>query len=340
MLFLLLACTNEPAAPTKPTAAPAATQPALTPIRVGWQTTWATQGQLAVILQKTNILTELGFAPEFIGFSYGGPLNEGALAGQVDVLFTADQPALVLASKDPRWGAIGRLMYNRVGTFVPPDSPIQSMAMLKGARVAVPFGAAAQRELLFAARDAGLDPKVDLTAINLGIEELVALAGAGSQGGRWGDIDAGAAWDPAFANLEHTGKARAIAERTVLALVMMSDTFQAAHPGAEQRFMQAIYAAWGWFQAHPTEANAAFLKAAKLNMDAAVLEKAAAVEPNLKGPISVDLSEAEVAKLKVAADFMLQAGMLSPAYDVATLLRPEATVSTTAPANMTVVWKE
>ena len=37
-----------------------------------------------------------GFAPEFTGVSYGGPLNEAAAAGQVDVVFTADQPAAAL----------------------------------------------------------------------------------------------------------------------------------------------------------------------------------------------------------------------------------------------------
>ena len=47
------------------------------------------------------------------------PLNEAALAGEVDVLFTADQPALALCHRDRKWKMIGRLMYNRVGTFVP-----------------------------------------------------------------------------------------------------------------------------------------------------------------------------------------------------------------------------
>ena len=32
-------------------------------IRVGWQETWATQGQLAVLLKEKSILNELGFEP-------------------------------------------------------------------------------------------------------------------------------------------------------------------------------------------------------------------------------------------------------------------------------------
>ena len=84
------------------------------PPRASWQ-----------ILKQSEILKDLGFSPTFVGFSYGAPLNEGALAGEVDVLFTADQPAIALCNRDNTWGMIGRLMYNRVGTFVPPDSDVK-----------------------------------------------------------------------------------------------------------------------------------------------------------------------------------------------------------------------
>ncbi|HCH65413.1 MAG TPA: hypothetical protein DFR83_21585, partial [Deltaproteobacteria bacterium] len=54
---------------------PPATTPGLAPIRIGWQTTWATQGQLAVALMDTDILKAHGLVATFEGFSYGGPLN-------------------------------------------------------------------------------------------------------------------------------------------------------------------------------------------------------------------------------------------------------------------------
>ena len=138
-LLSIFSCqTTEPeVVPEAPQDSPDA--PALQPIRIGWQTTWATQGQLAVILMKTDILKSAGFEPEFVGFSYGGPLNEGALAGEVDVIFTADQPAIALMSRADDWRVAGRLMYNRVGTFVLFDSPLTSLADLKGKAVAIPF---------------------------------------------------------------------------------------------------------------------------------------------------------------------------------------------------------
>ena len=66
-----------------------ATAAAADPIRLGWQTTWATQGQLVVGLQKSNIPELVGVELDYPGFAFGGPLNQAALAGQVDLLLTA-----------------------------------------------------------------------------------------------------------------------------------------------------------------------------------------------------------------------------------------------------------
>ena len=70
------------------------------PVRLGWQIPWATQGQLVMGLKYTNIPQLTGINLAYTGFSYGGPLNRAALSGDVDILLTADQPALV-----PRAGA-------------------------------------------------------------------------------------------------------------------------------------------------------------------------------------------------------------------------------------------
>ncbi|MFZ5475158.1 MAG: ABC transporter substrate-binding protein [Myxococcota bacterium] len=318
LIALLFACFSEPEAPT-PDA------PAGDALRVGWQTTWATQGQIAVILQRTDILARKGFAATFTGFTYGGPLNEGALAGEVDVLFTADQPALSLFAKDPGWGAVARLMYNRVGLFVPPGSPAKTVADLRGATIAVPFGAAAHRETIEALRGAGLDPKADVSLTNLGLEEIVALANTPEMDGRWGGIGAASTWDPAFANLEHGGKARTLHVGRVTALALMDDDYAKAHPGADARFRDAIAEAWTYFREHREEANAWYLEAAKLELDPAVLDASAKIEPNYAGePVRVTLTAEDVAELQGVADFMHEAGLLREAARAEAMLRPSA----------------
>lgn len=341
LLPLLLACAGGPtpaakpgAAPPAPDAAPTQPAPAGDPLRIGWQTTWATQGQLAAVLQHTDILARHGFQATFTGFSYGGPLNEGALGGNIDVGFTADQPALSLAAAAPRFGVIGRLMYNRVGLLVPLDSPVKTAADLRGKTVVLPFGAAAHREALFALEAAGLDPKADLSLQNLALEEIVALAGAGAQAGRWGAIDAAGAWDPAYGNLQVEGKARSVHEATVTSVVFMNRDYATAHPGAEDRLLASLEEAWGVVRARRAEADAWFSEAAGVKFNQAVLDDAAAVEPNMRAgePVRVRLNEDDVRNIEKAATFMAGAGLLKAPIDVSQVIRPGAREAIPAPS--------
>ncbi len=314
LLAALAACSSpEPATP----AAEAPSEP-LPTLRIGWQTTWATQGQLAQILDRTPVLREQGIEPQLVGFTYGGPLNEGALAGEVDVVLTADQPAIMLCAKSPDWAIIGRLMYNRVGTYVPADSPVQDVAGLAGRTIAIPFAAAAQRETLAALRDAGLDPVEDVTSVNLGIQEQVALVAAGSKDGRWDTVDAGSAWDPTFAELEHSGAVRVLAQGVVTSVVVMHRDTIAAHPGIDERFMASLESAYGVFRDKRDQADAWFVDAAGVDFDPAVLSLAASVEPNLEAgaTITTRLSEDDLAGMERAAAFMLEAGLLKQPAEV------------------------
>jgi hypothetical protein len=114
-------------------------------IRIWWQTTRSTQWQLVGIFKNTESLKQNWLIPSFVWVSYGWPLNEAAMAWQVDVILTADQPAATLLSKNPNWTIIWRLMYNRVSLYVPKWSDIISVEQLKWKMVAMPFWAAAQR---------------------------------------------------------------------------------------------------------------------------------------------------------------------------------------------------
>ena len=289
------------------------------PIRVGWQETWATQGQLAVILQQEEILENLGFDATFVGFSYGAPLNEGALAGEVDVLFTADQPAIALCNRDSSWGMIGRLMYNRVGTFVSPDSAIQSIAGVKGKTIAIPFGAAAHRETLSAIQGAGLDPLSDVTTVNMGINEIATMV----RSNRWDSVHVGSAWDPIFADLESSKLVKTIAQGVVTSVVVMDDDFVNKHPQADTAFMQALTQAYGVYKSDASAANQRFIEQSKLSFSEEALDLAASVEPNLleKNTIRVSLNEQDKQNIRQAAQFMLEASILKSAVDTSTMLR-------------------
>lgn len=277
-----------------------------TQIRIGWQVPWATQGQIVQVLKHTNVLDMYGLTGEFKGFSYGAPLNEAALAGEVDVIFTADQPAAALLAGGGQWKIVSRLMYNRVALYVPPESPIREIADLRGKTIAMPLGAAAQREALKAIRAVGLDPDRDVRTVNLDIYEQAGVIQAGTRES-WGQIDALAGFDPAAANFEHQGLARMLNVTSVVSVVLMSADFVTLKPEAAKDFLKAYVSAYYYYAAHPDEVGDWFLNESRLQLDPQVLEVAASVEPNLRArtlmDIDVRLTPELFRRLQEAADF-------------------------------------
>ena len=286
----------------------------LLPIRIGWQIPWATQGQLTQVLVHTNLLENHGLQGEFVGFSYGGPLNEAALAKEVDVIFTADQPAAMLLSTGADWVIIGRLMYNRVAIYVPPDSSIKKIEDLKEKNVAIPFGAAAQRVALEVIQDAGLDPQTDVNSINLDILEQASVVASGTNQS-WGEIDALVGFDPTPAIFEHEGKARMLHVGNVVSLILMSREFIDENPDAPELFLKAFVEAYYYYSTHQEQANDWFKEASNLTFDNTVLGIAASVEPNLTtktiNEIRITLSENDLIVLDEASEFIYKQGLVS-----------------------------
>lgn len=286
----------------------------LTKIRIGWQTPWATQGQLTQILKNTTLLKENGLSGEFTGFAYGAPLNEAALAGNVDVIFTADQPAATLLAKNPDWVIIGRLMYNRVSLYVPTNSPIKTIVQLKGKTVGMPFGAAAQRMALRVEKEAGLDPVKDVKNINLAMDQQGDLIKKDLTAKKWGDVDAMAGFDPAPATFEENGWVRNLHEEKVTSVIVMSGKYISEHPTAPVEFLRAFDNAYDFYRTNTDQANKWFVEGSNLTISTNALTKAASVEPNLKAQdktgIRIGFNEEDYKMLQDAADFIFDQGLI------------------------------
>lgn len=279
----------------------------LTDIRIGWQVPWATQGQLAQILKHTVILQENGLKGDFKGFNYGPPLNEAALAGEVDVIFTADQPAATLLSKNPNWVIIGRLMYNRVSLYVPPKSPIKTVADLKNKTVGMPFGAAAQRMALQAEKDAGLDPEKDVINVNLDIYEQSDLV-RDPDATKWGTMDALAGFDPTPAILEEKKLIRNLKIGKVTSVILMSKGYIKNNPNVPEKFLNAFYEAYDFYRMNVDQADSWFIEESKLKITSESLQIASSMEPNLNvksnNDIRLGFIEEDYKALQDAADFI------------------------------------
>lgn len=280
-----------------------------TKIRIGWQIPWATQGQIIQIWKHTDILKKNGIEAEFIGKTFGPQLNELALAGEIDVVLTADQPAATLFSKDKGWMGIGRLMYNRTSTYVSPNSPIKAIKELKGKTIGIPMGAAAERITIEALKREGLDPQKETTLINLDIREQGALITANKEKEKWGQFDALSGFDPLPAILEAKKMIRVLDTGKVVSLILMNKEFITKNPEIPVQVLKALRDAYDYYRQHTTEANEWFIKEAQLvDADQKACELAASLEPNLKAKnlkgIRVSFTDEDFSLMQKGADFI------------------------------------
>ena len=105
----------------------------------------------------------------------GVQLNSKYLANQLDIVQMADFPSIVGATAFKAAGDKVQSLYiatlsggvNGAGNaiLVPKDSPVQSLADLKGKQISVPFGSTAHAMLIRAIQDLGWDPNKDVTIV-------------------------------------------------------------------------------------------------------------------------------------------------------------------------------
>jgi len=270
-------------------------------------------------LQKTDALQLAGLQGDFKSFTYGAPLSEAALAGQLDVAFVGDQPAVNLLSRSPDWKIVARLMDFRVAIVVPTNSPIQSVADLKGKTLGIPFGASTHRVALQMLKEAGLDPAKDLKIVNIDILEQSDVVKAAA-GGAWPKVDAFASWDHHIALYEKNGYAKVLKSGTALGVVMMSQSFLRDHPNEAAAFLASFKLAYLYYAQHQDQVDKWFVEAAGGKIDAAILNTVAAIEPNMTakslGDVSIAVSPKHVAVLQEAADFALSQSLVKSAVKI------------------------
>lgn len=259
------------------------------------------------ILKHSDILSKEKLSVKFIGKNFGPELNELAMAGEVDIILTADQPAITLFAKNDSWVGVSRLMYNRTAVYVPLSSNIKSIKDLKGKTLGVPFGAAAQRVVAQEFMNLGLNPEKDMKQINLGIQEHIPLIKKNDVTAKsWDQFDALSGFDPIPAILETQKKAKVIHVGKVCSLILMNKDFIKNNKQDANKFIKAIMAAYELYRSNPVQANKWFIEESKLkDADDSSLKLAASLEPMLqddKGSLRLTSEDYEI--LDKAATYM------------------------------------
>lgn len=139
---------------------------------------------------------------EFRSFSYGAPENQAMAAGELQIASAGMGPAIVAAARLPA-KLIAITILEQTAIVVPSDSPAQTVADLKGKRVAFPGEGSQQYPLLLKAlADAGLSAS-DIELFKTKGSDIPTLLQTKS-------VDAGITWDPHVSTALAAGHSRVL----------------------------------------------------------------------------------------------------------------------------------
>lgn len=221
--------------------APRAAEPGV--IRVGYQK----NSLLAVAREQGALEAELraqGTTVRWVEFSFGPPLLEALSLGAIDFGTTGDAPpifaqaagaGIVYAAAQPKGGAGAAIL-------LPKGSTIETLAGLKGRRVAFAKGSSAHNLTVAALEKAGL-AYGDITPVLLTPADGAAAFSSGT-------IDAWTVWDPYYAIAEEREGARVLARSADIApinsFLLAARAFAEEQPAVLDGAIRALGAVAAW----------------------------------------------------------------------------------------------
>jgi taurine transport system substrate-binding protein len=158
-----------------------------------------------VLIDTGELEKATGYKISWKKFTGGGDVIRAMASGDVQIGEVGSSPAATAASQgmDVQVFWILDDIANAEQLVARNGSNVNSIADLKGKKIGVPFVSTTHYQLLFALKDAGVDPK-SATVLNMRPPEIAAA---------WerGDIDATFVWNPALARVKQSGKVLASA---------------------------------------------------------------------------------------------------------------------------------
>jgi sulfonate transport system substrate-binding protein len=220
-------------------------------IRIGYQK----YGNVILLKAKGTLepkLAAIGYKVTWAEFPFGPPLLEAINAGAIDFGHTGEAPpvfaqaagsSIVYVAHEPPAPAGEALL-------VPKDSPIKSVAELKGKKVAYAKGSNANYFAVKALEAAG---------IKYGEFEPVHLAPADARAAfESGKVDAWSVWDPFYASAQATANARVLTDGTGVVsnhqFYLASKSFVDGNAKAIEVLLAELNAVNDWVKSDPKAA--------------------------------------------------------------------------------------
>ncbi|MDH2352883.1 aliphatic sulfonate ABC transporter substrate-binding protein [Bradyrhizobium sp. SSUT112] len=246
-------------------AAPARAEDKPAEIRIGTQK----GGFFPAVRQRQTLesaFKPLGIEVRWIDFQFGPPLLEAINVGSVDFGFVGDTPPIFAQAGGARirYVAAVKSEGDNQAIIVPKDSPIKSLADLKGKRVAFGKGSSAHNLLVAALEKAGLS-WADITPAPLAPADATAAFAKGS-------VDAWSIWDPYLALAELKENARVLVfDKDVHkpnAYYIANTDFVEKYPALVAKLNTSFAAEGVWAEAHHEEVAKAQSEATGVDIEA------------------------------------------------------------------------
>ena len=198
-------------------------------LRIGYQKSASlfvlqrAQGSLEQKLQP------LGVQVKWVEFPAGPQLLEGLNVGAIDVGFVGEAPPIFAQAAGAQFVYIGYdpAAPHAEAILVPKDSPIRSVADLKGRKVAFGKGSSAHNVTIKALAAAGLKPS-DITQVFLSPADATAAFNGGN-------VDAWVVWDRYFAIAQQRYGARALVDTITQPSLAASSYYMANRDFAQKQ---------------------------------------------------------------------------------------------------------
>lgn len=240
---------------------------------------------------------------QWIEFPAGPQLLEALAVGSLEIGLTGDSPPVFAqaAGKDLRYVGAEPPKPRSSAILVKEDSPIRSLAELKGRKIALQKGSSAHYLLVRAVAQGGLQWS-DITPIYLPPSDARAAFERGA-------VDAWAIWDPFYAATEIDVKTRVLSTGEGLSgnnsFYLASTAFTQNHPATLAAIFEELTRADAYVQSHRKEA-------AQLIAEFSGLSRATVhrfIERRPKSPTG-PLPAALVADQQRVADAFFQLGLI------------------------------
>ncbi len=219
---------------------------AAVPLRIGYQK----NGSLVVVRQQ-NGLGALPASVEWVEFASGPPILEALNSKAIDFCATGDTPPIFAQAAGADLAYVGGqpIAGRNSAILLRQDSPIRTLADLRGKRVAYTKGSSAHNFVVQALASVGMTP-ADIQSVFLQPPDAAAAF-------RNGSLDAWAVWDPFYAIAAADPGTRVLATAEGVApsnsFFLARRAYADQYPELIRAVLAAINKAADWAGAHPDQ---------------------------------------------------------------------------------------